>query len=172
MTLELERFIDKPFKALLSFGKVDEVEGVFEGALPELKKQKTVVLNTKVKFCKLNYSRLHIVLDDKEFIKELSTGFRGIVGRTFFDELISCYGNPNNILAFDKLITDSKSEHIEADTFSFNASKRVYTMKEVSFNEKPIFILWKRAHFDIKLMFHYKENATQLTFRTPKEDLF
>ncbi len=45
-------------------------------------------------------------------------------------------------------------------------------MKEGSFEDNPFFIIWKKGFYDIKLMFYYKENATQLTFRKPKVDLF
>lgn len=171
MRLQLEKFIGKPIKEFARFG---ELEKPFQNHdfFDELKNRQSVILKSEEAIGGMSYNKLEVVLDDNEKIKELYTAFPEIIGRFFYDNMITHYGLPNTILGHDKILNESKRDNIYISGFYQNLSKRSYSLKEVSFGEKPIIIIWKRQNFDIKMMFYYKENATQLAFRKPKEGVF
>lgn len=173
VNIELEKYIGKIIEELIQFGDIDKSFKNINFS-PELNNYRILDLKSEEEFCGMSFNRLQITLDDNQIVQELSTVFPVIVDRLFYNKIITYYGYPNTIQVIDKLIKEKKSENnIECnDGFNQSLKKRFFTTKEGKFENKPIFILWKKENYDIKLMFYYKENATQLTFRKPKADLF
>lgn len=172
MNLKLEDFICKSVQKLTPFGEFHKVNDDLKEVFTLLKNKKTFILKPVTEFCGKTYERLEINLDDNQMVKDISTAFPEIVDRIFYDKMIKYYGVPSNILAYDKLISESKSNDFGAGSFNQNLSKRSFSLKEASFDEKPVFIIWKKEYYDIKMMFYYKEKITGLTFRKQKEGLF
>ena len=173
LNIALEKYIGKQIEELIQFGDIDKTFNKID-LLPNQNNYRILDLKSVEEFCGMSFNRLQITLDGNRIVQELSTAFPVIIDWLFYDKMIKCYGYPNTIQVIDKLIKEKKTENNIEYNGGFNQSlkKRFVTTKEGEFENKPIFILWKKENYDIKLMFYYKENATQLTFRKPKADLF
>ena len=157
MNLELEKFIGKPIHEVLKLGEID-IKGENFYALK---------LKNNGEFFGLPYSKLTVSTNINKIVELLYVVFPETLNKSFYNEMIKCYGSPNNILANDKLISESKTENYKGEDGAFNQNviKRSYSMKEVNFEDKPILIIWKKSYYQIEMRFYYKENGTQLTFR-------
>lgn len=160
MNLRLEEFIGKHIDELSQYGKV-KLNG--ENSCSLKFKSESKLYNTM-------HSDLVVSLEENKKIKLLYTVFPEILDKSFFDEMIKCYGNPNNILALDKL-TDRKKSEISSEKGKSNQRliKRSFSMKEVGFEDNPTLIVWSKEFYEINMSFYYKENGTQLMFKKTNE---
>lgn len=153
MNLELEKFIGKHIDEVL---KLEEIEHEHE-------KFCTFKVKPDATFFEIQYFNLQTTINTDKIIESVSINFALILDRVFYDKMIKDYGIPNNILVLDKLISESKTER--TGEFSQNLTKRHYSMKEVSFEDKPFSVFWKKRDYQIEMTFHYEHNGTQLKFR-------
>lgn len=161
MNPELEKFIGK---------HIDEVSG-FRCVYLEDDNYYLLKIESDSKFYGLVYYNLQATVSSDKIIETVSVVFNEILGRIFYNEIIKNYGYPNSILGFDKLINESKNEHVEEYGFHQNLSKREFSMKEVSFEDKPHLVFWKKSLYEIHMTFYYKEKGTQLIFRKPQNPI-
>ncbi|MCK0178739.1 hypothetical protein MWU50_05495 [Flavobacteriaceae bacterium S0862] len=105
---------------------------------------------------------LSVTLDEKKLIQLITVTSISIIDKCCLDAFINKYNNPTHISKIDKLIYESKSTN--KDGFHQQLRKRKYSTKEVSLNETPNLILWKKQDYKIEIKFHYKHNATQIRF--------
>lgn len=173
VNMEIEKFIEKPIEELIHIGDIDKPSKKIDFS-PELKNYGNLNLKSDEAFCEMSFNRLQIIFDDNQIIHELSTAFPVIVDTFFYNKMITHYGYPNTIQVIDKINEAKESENNikNKDDFHQILKKHFITTKEGKFEDKPFWVLWKKENYDIKLMFYYKQNATQLTFRKPKADLF
>jgi hypothetical protein len=99
-----------------------------------------------------------------KIVESVSIIFIEVLDRIFYSEMIKYYGDPDNILAIDKLEQGSKSEAKNED-FNQILAKSSYSTKEVAFEDKPVWIIWKKEFCEISMRFYYKENGTQIILK-------
>lgn len=109
-----------------------------------------------------NKIELMIVITDKEnIIKSISTDFNMIMDKALFDEISKKYGAPKNMNKI-KEISSEQSGILESDT-TFKSIGG--TMEECEFDEKPLFIKWSKANFQMIFTLNHEANKTELTIR-------
>lgn len=116
----------------------------------------------KTKYFGAQINSVSVILDEKKLIQRIMLTSVLIVNGCFLDAFIKKHDNPTHISKAGKLIYESKTTN--KDGFHQKLRKREYYTKEVSLNEKPDFILWEQQDCKIEITFHYKYNATQITF--------
>lgn len=155
MNPKLEKFIGK---------HIDEVSD-FRCVCSEDDNYYSFNIESDSKFYGLVYYNLQVTINRDKIVETVSVVFNEILDRIFYNEIIKDYGYTNSILGFDKLINESKNEYFGESGFHQNLSKREYSMKEVSFDDKPHMVFWRKSFYEIQMTFYYKENGTQLIFR-------
>lgn len=80
-----------------------------------------------------------------------------------FDLLKEEYGEPDHIWVVEKTILISESFDDSKD-FQQYLIKREHDLREGAFDEKPLFIIWNKGVFEIKLFFRYEQNVSQVSF--------
>lgn len=155
MTLKIETFLGEPLESLASFVINFDNPSIF----------KTFKLRSEHDFCGLKYKQISVSITVDNMIKTISVTFPFIINSSEFDTITSCHGSPDNSFVNDKLLTENNSEN-NADGFGQELVKRTYSTKEVGLEGKPVFMLWNKKHFNIKIMFYHEHNGMQLIFGT------
>ena len=93
-----------------------------------------------------------------------------LLSQETFDKMISFYGEPNRVLALDKLIKASKSEVKESNDLGFHQdlTKKQYSTKSVTFREKPTWIIWEKENFELSIQQFYDYNETRIILKKNK----
>ncbi|WP_299883746.1 hypothetical protein [uncultured Lacinutrix sp.] len=114
------------------------------------------------------YNSLTILTDEKDAIQSVTIHFQNIINRKFYESFVKEYGEPNIIQVIDKreIISESK---LEDNNFSQHLTKSNITLREGSFEENPLFIIWRKETFQIKAFLRHKQNISEITFSISKD---
>lgn len=114
------------------------------------------------------YGTLKAITDTNKSIESVLISFSEILDSSIYNEMIKTYGYPNSILGIDELLSESRSDSEEGDEFKQTLTKRDYSMKDVDYNDQPSLVFWNKGSYEIKIMFNYVQNWTQLVFTKSK----
>ena len=99
------------------------------------------------------FNKLQIITNEAKIIEELSIGFPMIIDRAFYNKMINSYNYPNSILIKAKKIYESKGENV--GEFNQTLAKRLFSLIEGKFEDKPLYILWNKGWFQIRIIMYY-----------------
>ncbi|OBX21878.1 MULTISPECIES: hypothetical protein [Bizionia] len=153
MNLKLETILGKPLEY------IKELVLDFEND----KVSKTFKLRFEYHFFGMIYNQISIDVTDDNRIKSVYINFQRLLNQPDLNNIISQYGVPNHMKVKDILLTEDISNSSEAN-FKQQTTKRTYSLKEGSLDDKPTFILWNQETFSLKFMLYYKQNGMQLMF--------
>ncbi|MCC1485526.1 hypothetical protein [Winogradskyella immobilis] len=154
--IEYGEHIGFPLKNLNTYGDLTGQHPVFQLKLKSIKD-----------FYGLSYDEISIYSEKDDTINLISILLMNIINRSFFDNMIKKYGNPDVIAVEDELLKESKNENL--DEFKQNIIKREFAMKTVSFQDNPTLIIWKKQDFQINIRLHHEYNATRIIFKKPSK---
>ncbi|VXB26759.1 conserved hypothetical protein [Flavobacterium sp. 9AF] len=78
--------------------------------------------------------------------------------------MIEIYGNPNQIKVIEK--REEISRHISTDeTFRQEMTQNIIELREGSFEENPLYIIWEKEDFTITIFSRYKNGISEITFK-------
>ena len=159
-TINFLDYLGQPIEELL---KEESLE-IVKNELSEQKGYKPSVFEfeTNTEYFRTQINSVSVTLDEKKLIQFVTVTSISIIDKCFLDAFINKYNNPTHISKIDRLIYESKFTN--KDGFHQQQRKRKYSTKEVSLNEVPDLILWKKQDYKIEIRFHYKYNATQIRF--------
>lgn len=123
---------------------------------------------SKTKFNGMEYNSFTILTDENEIIKSITVHFQDLINRQFYDSVIKKFGEPNTIKVIDKTQVVSESTN-EDDNFSQHLIKRKITLKDGTFEDKPLFIIWKIEQLQIKVLLKHKEKRSEIEFSIFKD---
>jgi hypothetical protein len=116
-------------------------------------------------FYDIFYNHITITTDENNIIKTITLHFREVINREFYNSLNYEYGEPNAIqiisnrkLESKTIIKDEHGKTIET------LKKNTFDLREGSFEEKPLFILWEKESFQLKALLKHNQSRSQMTF--------
>ncbi len=98
------------------------------------------------------------VLDDQKLIEKIRFT-APVINRTTFDAIVDKYGEPDEMTKKDKVTT---FKPVSSDGIS--ATESVFTVIECTFDENPLFIIWKKNHYQIKITIKNEFNVSDVEF--------
>jgi len=114
-------------------------------------------------FLGVPYNFITIIPDENDTIQSITIHFPKLINRQFYDSFIEKYGEPNNIQVIENRKVMSKGTYGDSD-FKQHLTKSTFDLREGSFEENPLFIIWKKDSFQINFFFRYEQNKSELTF--------
>ena len=116
-------------------------------------------------FYGMSYNYITIMTNEKDTVQSITVHFRKIITRQFYDSIIKKYGEPNNIQVIENRQTESEST-IKDDNGKIveRLSKSSFDLREGSFDESPLYIIWKKETFNIKVFLRHEQNMSEITF--------
>ncbi|MBO3100316.1 hypothetical protein [Gelidibacter pelagius] len=118
---------------------------------------------SKKNFCEMDYNCLSILTDEIDNVQSITIHFREIISIHSYNLLIKKYGKPNNILIAEnkQVISESISEDVD---FRQHLTKSNFDLKEGTFEENPLYIIWLKENYQIKAFLRYKQKTSEITF--------
>ncbi|GAB1858750.1 hypothetical protein MHTCC0001_35900 [Flavobacteriaceae bacterium MHTCC 0001] len=102
--------------------------------------------------------------NEKETIRSISILFSKVISRQFYDKFIENYGEPNHTY-----IIENRKEIIEEpeeeNDFARNAKKFEGDLREGSFDENPLYIIWEKENYTIRAFLRHEQNISEITFK-------
>lgn len=119
------------------------------------------------------YNMISIIDDEVEIVKNVTIHFHCILNDDFYDSFIKDYGNPDTIQVIDGYDSIGKwTENESEEEIEFRVRKVTFKMKEGTFEENPLFMIWNKKDFQIKILLKREQNISEITFRVPTDRLW
>lgn len=120
----------------------------------------TIIMEDFVFFGK-NFNNLHLYVNEKKNIQSVIFGFPTIMDTSFYEAMVNKYGKPSEMTKMDQITHYSKSNKSRNGITSQEIN---YTLKDCSFEENPLFIIWNKNGFRMKVTLKQKQQLTEVTF--------
>jgi hypothetical protein len=105
-------------------------------------------------------ARLGFYTDIDEKITSINGMITLSIDKTFLESLVNTYGNPDYMVKPDNLM-ETKRVHVD------KASMRegYGTTKKVTFEDDPLFIVWKKEEYELWIQPNYKKEYISITYK-------
>ncbi|MEE9377499.1 MAG: hypothetical protein V3V33_05640, partial [Candidatus Lokiarchaeia archaeon] len=95
-----------------------------------------------------------------------------IINNSFYNLFVIDYGEPSTIQIVyeEKIISEGKSTDEEpTDDLPFvqNLKQSILKTREGKFNENPLYMIWHKKGYQIKVLIREGQNKSEITFRVP-----
>jgi len=115
------------------------------------------------KLYEMQFKAITVLSNEDEIIKSVTIHFSKIVTKDFYNQLINEYGFPNEIKVIKKRKKIS-SEILNDEIFSQNMTKSNIELIDGTFEDEPLFIIWKDKDLKITIFFKRKQSVCDITF--------
>jgi len=115
------------------------------------------------------YSSISVLVDEDDKLRSITIHFREVISRKSYDLFVEDYGLPINILIVENRQIISEGTYT-SDNFTQHLVERSFELREGEFEENPLYIIWKKEHFQIKAFLRHKQNISEITFSIPADD--
>ena len=109
------------------------------------------------------YRLISIYADENEVIKEVKILFPQNISRDFYDAFNEEYGRPDHIHVIENRKVISESTQQDGDSTE-TLRKSSFDLREGTFEENPLFIIWKKDGYEIKAFMRHKQNMSEISF--------
>ena len=88
-------------------------------------------------------------------VKGIIIHFNSIIDHSFYDAFVLDYGNPDTIQVIDGY--NSIGEWTKDDP-NHRVRKITYIMKEGEFEDEPLFMIWNKKDYQVKILIKREQN--------------
>ncbi len=108
---------------------------------------KSYTAKGKFDFFGRTYHYLKVNTNKNDTIQKFTLGIPGTINRPMYDQMVAKYGVPDEMTKKDKEIIGKPSTSANRIT----AIESTFTLKVCTFEEDPLFIVWNKEDFIIKI---------------------
>ena len=112
------------------------------------------------------YNCLSIHKDDREVVHSITVHLLEVLNFKTFNSLVAQYGAPDHIWVATKTTLISETSDDSNPEFKQRLTKSEHDLREGTFEEKPLVIIWNKKDFEIKVIFRYEQNQSKITYRS------
>jgi len=111
------------------------------------------------------YQHVSLQTNINNTVKSITLHFNELLNLEFYKSSILEYGMPSSILIIDKRHIISEN-FVEDDKHNFNQHlrKSELELREGTFEENPLYIIWKKDKYMIKALLRHDQNISEITF--------
>ena len=112
------------------------------------------------------YNCLSIYKDDREVVNSITIHLLEVLNFKSFNLMVTQYGAPDHIWVATKTTLISETSDDSNPEFKQRLTKSEHDLREGTFEEKPLVIIWNKKDFEIKVLFRYEQNQSKITYRS------
>ena len=112
------------------------------------------------------YNCLSIYKDDREVVNSITIHLLEVLNFKSFNLMVTQYGAPDHIWVATKTTLISETIDDSNPEFKQRLTKSEHDLREGTFEEKPLVIIWNKGDFEIKVLFRYEQNQSKITYRS------
>ena len=123
--------------------------------------------SVNIDFYGMHYNQMTINTDSRDMTESITIHFREVINNKFYSLFTEKYGNPDSILVIKDRQT--VSETISKDNngkINQHLRKSKIDLEEGTFEEKPLYIIWKKKSYEIKAFLRHEMGISEVTFKT------
>ncbi|MFC4636668.1 hypothetical protein ACFO3O_22375, partial [Dokdonia ponticola] len=148
--IEFENLLDKDLSITKDFTGSDFRDSSFKGGIIEGKFYSSKDHTIK-DFFGMPYNHITVLTTETDIVQSITIHFIGMIDRTFYDAFNGTYGEPNHIQIIE-------NRQLESETFIRgengkviqHLAKNTFDLREGTFEEKPLWIVWEKEGYEIK----------------------
>lgn len=123
----------------------------------------------KKDFYGMNYNQITINTNPNDTIESITIHFREVINNRFYNLFTEKYGKPDSILVIKNRQTVSETILKDKDgKINQHLRKNKIDLEEGTFEENPLYIIWKKKNYEIKAFLRHKTGISEITFNTSK----
>lgn len=114
----------------------------------------------------IKYNVVSLTTDNDSFINSITIHFKEVINSDFYNLFIDDYGIPDSIKVVKSKKTIEIVEQNKNSSKSFNQKLKssVLNTEEGKFEDKPLYISWKKQNYSIKILMRHEQNISDITF--------
>ncbi|TSE04380.1 hypothetical protein FOF46_26505 [Aquimarina algiphila] len=138
-----------------------------ESNIEKIKAQLYFSQNFNMNFYGMLSHVLSLETDESDIVKSITIHFDKVINRQFYDSFIEKYGEPDHIhvISNRKIISEGSIKDDIGNVIQ-HARKSEGDLIEGTFDEKPLFMIWKKENFYIQAFLRHKQNISEIMFNT------
>ncbi|PKV49091.1 hypothetical protein ATE84_1107 [Aquimarina sp. MAR_2010_214] len=139
----------------LLYKHIDQIQNalpIHEGNHPSIN---SYVIKGDYEYLGEQYKDIYISTDKNKIIQNFSFGIIGRMNRQFYDKMITEYGEPDEITKKDNITTGKPSI-----SRGITSMESTYTLKECTFEEEPLYIIWNKEGYTVKVLLKQEQRTT------------
>lgn len=119
----------------------------------------------KKDFHGMSYNMITILPNEKNIVQSISIHFEQLISLQLYNSLIEKYGIPDSIqIIKDKQLESESIIKDDNGKISEILRKSNFDLKEGSFEDKPLYIIWRKENFKIVAFQRHKQNISEIIF--------
>lgn len=116
-------------------------------------------------FFGMSSNHLTLLTNKEGTVESISIHFRKVIDRQFYDLFIEKYGKPDHVQIVENRQLESESiTKDETGKVIETLRKSTFDLREGTFEEKPLYIIWKKEGFQIKAFLRHEQKISEVTF--------
>lgn len=115
----------------------------------------------------ISFNSLTILTDENEIIESITIHLPKVIDKEFYNQFIKIYGYPNEIKVIQRR-EEISNDFIEDEIFSQEVKKSNIELRDGSFEDNPLFIIWEKEKFVIKVLSRHEQGVSEITFENKK----
>ena len=112
------------------------------------------------------YNCLSIHENDRKVVHSITVHLLEVLNFESFNLMVTQYGAPDHIWVATKTTLISETIDDSNPEFKQRLTKSEHDLREGTFEEKPLVIIWNKGDFEIKVLFRYEQNQSKITYRS------
>lgn len=115
------------------------------------------------------YKHLSLTTDENDTTETITVHFFEVINRKFYDSFMGTYGKPDSILVMHNPKNISKQTVTDTiNNLTQEIVKREFDLREGTFEEKPLYIIWEKDNYQVKAFLRHKQNISEIIFSVKK----
>lgn len=156
---------------------IESVEKFLKKDIGYLKKEFSLVRNETISENEINYTAISSIIykekkcrsffistDLNGIINSIFFGINGEIDKNIFESMVLEYGKPDKMLKVEKVFEKEEKEGNE-----YSSTTQRGSLRECTFQENPIFIIWNKPNFEIKISINSTQNSYLINFKLKKQ---
>ena len=104
--------------------------------------------------------------EGREIVNSITVHLLEVLNFKTFNSLVAQYGAPDHIWVATNTSMISETINDSNPEFKQRLTKSEHDLREGTFEEKPLVIIWNKGDFEIKVLFRYEQNQSKITYRS------
>lgn len=138
---------------IAKFPKAQEI-----GPADELGKTMYMLADSEFTLVGRSLERLFIIIDEDDKVNYVSTGFKGLIDKNFFESLVEKFGTPRSMVRFD-------GETVEETDVGEDGAIFVSISKDgrpCTFEEEPNLYFWEGSNYSLRITLEEKLHRAEV----------
>ncbi|WP_299212894.1 hypothetical protein [uncultured Dokdonia sp.] len=112
------------------------------------------------------YNHISLETNENDLVHSVTINFQGMLDRDFYDNFNVAYGKPQHIQIIENRQLENETFiRDENGNITQHLKKSTFDLREGTFEEQPLWIIWRKEGFEIKAFLRHKNNRSEITFK-------